>query len=283
MAALVRKGGKGVKGEAEEPLEADDAAVANAGSAGDKGKAKGKGKKGHGKEPEGSFLPGSLRPDEPFEDALREVLQRPKVEYPELQVHHIFNAVDGALQPHYEDLVHGLTGRIREFETSCVGAEKQHKAWIKERHRLGKECDELQRKAQEERGKAAHLSTAAANNNLRLLTGSTVPKVSQGHKRAINVVGAGGLDVNIQHLEKDVGKLDIDISTTRFKRLQAVVNTIYWRFLPQTRDIKYIASHYGEACGAFFRFHSTLLLISVITLACYSPLLVMQVLNSLPQ
>ena len=25
---------------------------------------------------------------------------------------------------------------------------------------------------------------------------------------------------------------------------------------------RYIASHYGEACGAFFRFHSTLLLIS---------------------
>lgn len=51
-----------------------------------------------------------------------------------------------------------------------------------------------------------------------------------------------------------------------------------------------IASHFGEACGAFFRFHSTLLLISVgrggtqlgievISLACYAPLLVMQVID----
>eukprot|EP00435_Cladocopium_sp_Y103_P011170 s1477_g2.t3 len=215
--------------------------------------------------------------DDNFEDTLMEVLQeRRKAMYPELQVRYVFSAVDDALNPHYEGLVRHYAGRIRDFEGKCVTGERQHKAWIKERHQLGQEVEELQKKVQEERERANQFSTVAANNSLRLMTGKSIPK---GQLNAIKMVGAGGLDVNVQNLEKDIGKLDIDVGTTRFKTLQSIINSIYWRFLPQTRDIKYIASHYGEACGAFFRFHSTLLLISVITLVSYSPLLVMQLVD----
>eukprot|EP00434_Breviolum_minutum_P039990 symbB.v1.2.035529.t1/scaffold4806.1/size34549/3 len=211
-----------------------------------------------------------------FEDTLMEVLQeRRRAMYPELQVRYVFDAVDDALNPHYEGLVRRYAGRIRDFEGKCVSAEKQHKAWIKDRYELGQEVEGLEKKVREERERANQFSTVAANNSLRLMTGKSIPK---GQLNAIKMVGAGGLDVNVQHLEKDIGKLDIDIGTTRFKTLQSIINSIYWR-LPQTRDITYIASHYGESCGAFFRFHSTLLLISVITLACYSPLLVMQLID----
>ena len=211
-----------------------------------------------------------------FEDTLMEVLQeRRRAMYPELQVRYVFDAVDDALNPHYEGLVRRYAGRIRDFEGKCVSDEKQHKAWIKDRYELGQEVEGLEKKVREERERANQFSTVAANNSLRLMTGKSIPK---GQLNAIKMVGAGGLDVNVQHLEKDIGKLDIDIGTTRFKTLQSIINSIYWR-LPQTRDITYIASHYGESCGAFFRFHSTLLLISVITLACYSPLLVMQLID----
>jgi len=113
--------------------------------------------------------------------------------------------------------------------------ERQHKAWIKERHQLGQEVEELKKKVKEEQERANQFSTVAANNSLRLMTGKSIPK---GQLNAIKMVGAGGLDVNVQNLEKDIGKLDIDVGTTRFKALQSIINSIYWRFLPQTRDIK---------------------------------------------
>lgn len=268
------KGGKGAKGKLEESAES----LLEESPENIKGDLKGKGKgKIKGKVEE--LLEGEEAPsaDDNFEDTLMEVLQeRRKAMYPELQVRYVFSAVDDALNPHYEELVRGYAGRIRDFEGKCVTGERQHKAWIKERHQLGQEVEELKKKVKEEQERANQFSTVAANNSLRLMTGKSIPK---GQLNAIKMVGAGGLDVNVQNLEKDIGKLDIDVGTTRFKALQSIINSIYWRFLPQTRDIKYIASHYGEACGAFFRFHSTLLLISVITLVSYSPLLVMQLVD----
>lgn len=309
------KGGKGKKGDAanaqkewdasteEGELEAPSTGDSNAKGKGDgKGKSgkgkegKGKnGKEGNGKEGKGKKGKGPGKglpnpeeverlvddamnqPDEIFEDALREALQEQRrLDYPEMPVQVVFDVVHPSIRPAFHNVVQGLSGRISDFEGKCGQAEKRQRAWIKERHRLGEEVEALQRKFNEERARAAQNSAVAANNSLRLLTGGQIPK---GHLNAIKVVGAGGLDVNIQHLEKDIGKLDIDLGTTRFKTLQSIINTIYWRFLPQTRATKYIASHYGEACGAFFRFHSTLLLISVITLACYAPLLIMQVMD----
>ncbi|CAK8988061.1 unnamed protein product [Durusdinium trenchii] len=273
---------KGEKGKAleigTERPEVDGDAAPDKGKGGKgkdlKGKAKGKGKelaKGLLEEIEGQEPP---VPDD-FEDTLMQVLQeRRRAMYPHLQVKHVFDAVDSALLPHYEGLVRRLAGRIQDCEGKCFKAERQHKAWMEEMQELGQEVAELQKRVQDERERGNQLSTVAANNSLRLMTGKAIPK---GQLNAIKLVGAGGLDVNIQNLEKDIGKLDIDIGTARFKTLQAIINSIYWRFLPQTRDIKFIASHYGEACGAFFRFHSTLLLISVITLVCYAPLLIMQI------
>ncbi|CAE8603124.1 unnamed protein product, partial [Polarella glacialis] len=86
-------------------------------------------------------------------------------------------------------------------------------------------------------------------------------------------VGAGGLDVDLAGLEQDVGRIEMNMAQSRLSWLQAWGPKLLKMMMPMRKDIGFISSHYGSACGTFFEFYSVMILSALITLLCYTPLL----------
>eukprot|EP00931_Biecheleriopsis_adriatica_P104123 TRINITY_DN78859_c0_g1_i1.p1 TRINITY_DN78859_c0_g1~~TRINITY_DN78859_c0_g1_i1.p1 ORF type:complete len:1062 (+),score=179.13 TRINITY_DN78859_c0_g1_i1:160-3345(+) len=253
------------------------------------GKAKGRGKKGRGKAKaaqgededkaeEDKLVEDILLQDEDwyFEDTLREVLEErtvkvPVVNFPQMHVSDVVASVDDGLHPYYSGLVHRLRGKLKDYDERCRFAEEAHQEWLSERHYLIGEMEQWKSTAEEQRERAIASAAKSANANMASL--KIMRNVGRSAPRS--GMASGGFDVDFEYLEKDIGKLDVQIQKSSFRQLREMLAFIYLR-LPLTGNTKHITSQYGEACGAFFHWHSVLLLYAVISIACYAPLLIPQ-------
>jgi len=90
----------------------------------------------------------------------------------------------------------------------------------------------------------------------------------------------GSLDHDVSALDQDIGEIsNVVAKGGRFGSINASMRTTFDRFMPLTRDIRFIHSHYGRSCGHFFSFLRFMLFLSFVVVLCNLPLLIWRLLS----
>ena len=189
--------------------------------------------------------------------------------------------ISSAVGQHFGPLVKRLRTRIHEYESKVDAARKIHRKLEMDKEMLETKIEDMKVEREDLKERAASAVSRAGQGggggkSYALMGGGKAKTRALGDKMGGQDMG---FEMDMTGVDRDTGKLDLSMQQGRWERIQAHVSRVLAKSVPLGRDLRFVRSVYGRACGNFFVFKRFLIFLNVVAMLLYLPLIIGYMMN----